>query len=90
MKFEEVKKDYLKITGTYGDPYDMTGGFVIDEHYEKLMLNPSKRNGKNLMIEIINYGFLTESWQVTDHMGEMKLIPVEGDLFLEEMYEKYC
>ena len=38
VTFEEVKKDYLDLIREYGEPTDMTGGFVDAEQMIKVVL----------------------------------------------------
>lgn len=85
MTFEEVKKDYLELMGI-GIPQDMTGGFVAEEHMERVIRNPTKSNAKRYMLDVINYGFQAGTYWNTEVNGE---IHIEDNEIVNAMYEKY-
>ena len=87
MKFEDVKKDYIKLLKEYGYPEDMTGGFVDAEKMEIVIRNPTKKNAAKYMADVIAYGFqLGEFWN-SEEKGH---IPIANDEFLFYCYETYA
>ena len=84
MTFKEVKKDYLHMCKIYGDPYDMTGSFDKGE-FEGIMLNPTQKNAKKLMVDIIKYGFQHGYFWKTDFLE----YNIEDYNDIREIYEKY-
>jgi len=87
MKFEDVKKDYLKLIKEYGYPEDMAGGFVDAEKMEIVILNPTKKNATKYMMNVIEYGFQLGKFWASENKGN---IPIENDEFLIECYEIYA
>lgn len=87
MKFEDVKKDYIKLIDDYGFPEDMTGGFVDAEKMEKVIRNPTKANAMRYMLDVIAYGFQMGEYWRSENKGE---ISIEGDDFLSRCYEDYA
>jgi len=87
MTFEEVKKDYLKLVNKYGEPYDMTGGFVDAERMIKVILNPTKENAKRYLMEVIVYGFQFGDYYLSETNGA--IYPCDCPI-VKEMHEKYC
>lgn len=86
MTFEEVKRDYLEIIEEAGIPYDMTGGFVAEEQMEKVIRNPTKRNAKNYMINVIEYGFQWGDYWKSQTSGE---ISINDNEVVRKIYDKY-
>jgi hypothetical protein len=85
MTFSEVKQDYLRLKNSYGQPYDMTGGFVAEEQMEDVILNPTKNNAKRYMMDVIRYGFQNGTdWRTEEHF-----FPINSDPVLKEIFEKY-
>lgn len=87
MKFEEIKRDYIRLINDYGYPEDMTGGFVDAEKMEIVIRSPTKKNAARYMKDVIQYGFqMGEFWR-SESQGE---ISIHGDDFLERCYETYA
>lgn len=84
--YESVKKDYQKLIKKYGDPDDMTGGFVDGEKYQELLRNPSKENAMNHMIRIIQYGFQDNECYNSECYGRISIYDCD---LCAELKEKY-
>ena len=92
-RYEDIKKDYRWLCRTYGDPNDLTGGFVVEETYPDLLYNPTKTNAYNHIKRLIQYGFQNGTdWNVEGDFGENwgKNISISSDKELERIYNKYC
>lgn len=57
IKYEEAMADRNYLFDNYGQPYDMTGGYVEGEHFEKLLRNPTKSAARDECINQIDYWF---------------------------------
>lgn len=86
MKFEEVKKDYLLLIRKYGEPIDMTGGFVDAERMINVILNPTKENAKKYLMEVIAYGFQWGDFYRSETNGD---ISINECSIVKNIYEKY-
>lgn len=87
MTFEEVKKDYQELIAEFGHPSDMTGGFVDSEAMEKVILNSTKSNARDYMIEVIRYGFQKKNRHYNSEVsGEVN---VSEYALLSQLYNKY-
>jgi len=86
MTFEEVKKDYLEIYDKWGAPDDMTGGFVDSEHMEHVIRNPTKKNARDYMIKVINYGFQVGDTYRSELHGDISIHKCD---LVKRLYEKY-
>ena len=86
MKFEEVKEDYQRLLGKYGYPSDITGGFVDAERMEKVILNPTKKNATDYMLDVISYAFQGDEFYNSEQFGEVSIYECP---LLMKMYNKY-
>lgn len=86
MNFEEVKKDYLDLVKEYGEPTDMTGGFVDSESMLKVIMNPTKENAKKYLISVIEYGFQFGNFYRSESNGD---IYPEYSSIVRRIYNKY-
>ena len=86
MNFKEVKKDYQELKKKYGLPYDMTGGFVDAEKMEKVILNPTRQNAAQYMVDVISYGLQSGIFYHSELVGK---ILINDCILLKELKEKY-
>lgn len=57
MNYAQLYRDYNDLTEKWGDPYDMTGGFVDQEKFYELLKSPTKQTAAKILKSIIDYAF---------------------------------
>ena len=85
MTFDEVRSDFQRLNKEYGEPNDMTGGFVDAEAMIKVIYNPTKSTSMKYMKSVIYYGFQWGEYWYT----ETDKFSIHEDEFLLEIYNKY-
>lgn len=86
-RFNEIKKDYLELTGLHGEPYDMTGGFVDAEQMRPVIMSPTKKNAGEYLESVIKYGFQFKERDYHNAYG--KYISIDDCEVVKRIYEKY-
>lgn len=89
ISYEQARSDYEYLEKKYGSPYDLTGGFVIDEKCFILLRNPSKKSASELYVSLIQYG-INDGFDGCDgDRGHIKLQDIEDDNRVTEILERY-
>lgn len=55
--YADIIKDYNALIDKWGDPSDMTGGFVDGDKFRELLQCPTKQKAASIIKSIIDYGF---------------------------------
>lgn len=55
--YSRISTDYHRVVKIWGDPSDMTGGFVDGDKFKELLKCPTKQKAASIMKSILDYGF---------------------------------
>lgn len=72
VAYHQAKEDRNYLWRTYGHAYDMTGGYVDCEHFERLLENPTKKAAAKEYEEQIRYWFQVGFGDNFGEFGESK------------------
>ena len=56
-RYKQARADHEYLWDTYGDAYDMTGGYVDSDDLAKLLKNPTKTQAADIYTQQIDYWF---------------------------------
>lgn len=57
MKYEQAKSGHDYLWSTYGEAYDMTGGYVDQDDLKKMLASPTKATAARCLCSQIAYWF---------------------------------
>lgn len=97
-KHKQAEEDYYYMTGKYGAPNDLTGGYVVDEEFFELLKKPNRAKAYNLYCDLICYGFnqSPESYVwVTEPLSSSAIDDwhdhyIKNDEIAVQIYDRYC
>lgn len=84
--YNQLLNDYTRIIDKYGEPEDMTGGFVDQEKFWELLKCPTKQKAADIIKQILDYGFQFDGYYNSETDGR---IDIEGCELLTEIYNRY-
>jgi hypothetical protein len=88
----EIQADYYYMVNEYGEPDDLTGGFVLDDHCFKLLRTPTVTAAYNLYKRLIEYGFQHSYyiWSSEGPTGNTEYTDIHNDLTAKRIHDDHC
>ena len=84
-RYKQAREDYEFLVAHHGcDVYDLTGGFVLDDHCFELLKSPTKTKAAELYEQLIEY---------SSYAGfglDERIEPDLSDERVSEIYTRHC
>lgn len=89
-QYSQAKQDYLYMVEKYGEPSDLTGGFV---GFVELLKNPTITNAYYDYVSLIQYGFSMKSGYIWCSEGtegrDDNYTDISDDIEAVRIYDEY-